>query len=111
MVHDRLVANINNKAPSAADRTQSVSNALGEQVVVHEHLDQEIVITTVDKLKLTLSDYQKTLNARQGWATPATLLLSLVTTLISADFKDSYGISSDTWQALVDLAWKKWIVS
>ncbi len=66
---------------------------------VHENLSQDVVITTTDRLKLALLEYQKVLNARSGWIAPASVFLSILAAIVAADFKDALGISKDQWRS------------
>ncbi|MED3480327.1 hypothetical protein P4520_22475 [Bacillus thuringiensis] len=68
--------------------------------VTHVYIQQEFIITTEDKLQLHLTDYKNRLEKRQSWIAPASILFTLFATLLTADFKNAFGIPSSTWQAL-----------
>ncbi|MEB8740784.1 hypothetical protein P4H13_27795, partial [Bacillus cereus] len=40
------------------------------------------------------------LEKKQSWIAPASILFTLFATLLTADFKNAFGIPSSTWQAL-----------
>ena len=77
---------------------------LTDKLSVHKNLDQEVIITTSDKMKLCLIDNQTHMKASREWITPLGIILSLITTLVSADFKKSLGLSPESWKALFILA-------
>ncbi len=62
-------------------------------------LPQDVITTTEDKVRLTLSDYLKKMEKKRGWLTPMGLLISFTLTLMMSGFKD-WGLSADTWKAI-----------
>ena len=48
---------------------------------------QEIIITTSDKAELTIIKHYNKLKARTQWSTPLVLIISLLSTLITSEFK------------------------
>ncbi len=98
-----------------AQPSLDVQRALMKDLVVHQNVRQELVFTTVDKLKLCLIEHRQHLAARWEWVGPFSLLVSLVTTLVAATFQ-SMGLSPDTWKALYIFAaiasfgWTGWSV-
>jgi len=75
-----------------------VARALG-QSSIHGRLQQSIIRTTEDHLKVVLMENKERLQAQQQWITPLSLFLTFITTLIVSDFKTVLGVSGDTWQA------------
>lgn len=73
---------------------------IGENVVIHKNINQEVIITTVDKLKIILMEFRKSLSLQGRWSTPVGILLTLIATLGTANFKDSLGLSSEKWEAI-----------
>ncbi|WP_059170228.1 hypothetical protein [Bacillus sp. FJAT-27445] len=67
---------------------------------IHAALGQEILITTEDKLEICLRDHEKILKDKNDWVTPGSLLLSLITSLLTADFKNFIGVKPEIWSAL-----------
>lgn len=80
-----------------------VQNEFSERLTVHKNLGQDVIVVTMDKIRLCLMKHKDAISRRQEWVTPLGLLLSFLTTLIAADFKD-FLISKDTWQALFILS-------
>lgn len=73
---------------------------LSKNLTVHKNMKQEIIITTADKIRLVLINTKEILTAQRDWWTPFGLLISFITTLITADFKDAMGGSKDLWKAI-----------
>jgi hypothetical protein len=76
------------------------SKELVKGMKVHSTLEQEVLVTTSDKLRLCLIRHQKILAGRLGWIAPLGILLTMIATLVTTDFKDSYGLSKNTWEAI-----------
>jgi hypothetical protein len=76
------------------------------------NLPQDVITTTEDKVRLTLSDYLKKMEKKRGWLTPMGLLISFTLTLMMSGFKD-WGLSADTWKAIFiigDIIFFIWLV-
>ncbi len=74
-----------------------------ERLTIHKNLGQDILVTTVDKVKICLMESRDTLTARREWLTPLSLFLALVTTLAAADFHD-FILKQAVWQAVYVIA-------
>lgn len=75
-------------------------------------LPQDVITTTEDKVRLTLSEYLKKMEKKRGWLTPLGLIISVTLTLMMSGFKD-WGLSADTWKAIFiigDIASFIWFV-
>jgi hypothetical protein len=70
-----------------------------ERLTVHKNLGQEVVVTTVDKVKLCLIENRECLGAQKEWVMPMSLGIAFGTTLIAAQFRDVV-FKADVWQAL-----------
>ncbi len=71
-----------------------------QQTRVHLNFDQNVVIITEDRLELCLRKHLECIDSRRAWITPVSLLAAFITTLCTSDFRDSFGLSASTWQAL-----------
>ncbi len=76
-----------------------IQKEFSERLQIHKNLQQEVVVTTVDKLRICLMQHRDCLSAKGEWVAPASLLLSFATTLVAADFK-KFILGAQTWQAL-----------
>lgn len=73
---------------------------LSKNLTIHKNVKQEIIITTSDKIRLVLLNTKEVLTAQRDWWTPFGLLISFVTTLCTADFRDSFGLTKEFWHAI-----------
>ncbi len=67
---------------------------------IHKNLTQDVIMTTQDKLRLAIIEYRDVLASRKEWISAGSLSLSLLTSLMLAQFQDKLGLSADTWRAL-----------
>jgi len=67
---------------------------------LHTNVDQEIIITTTDKIKLVLINTKEVLKSQRDWWTPLGLFLSFLTTLCTAEFKDAFNLNKEFWHAV-----------
>ncbi|MFI5142368.1 MAG: hypothetical protein ACHQII_08435, partial [Bacteroidia bacterium] len=75
--------------------------------------DQEIIVTTCDKMELILIESNKFKSSKEGWIAPLSIFLSIVAVLITADFKDLWGMPKDSIRAfffMVALASLFWLL-
>ncbi len=90
-----------------------VRKEVTERLTVHTNVTQEVVVTTVDKMRLCLMRHSDQLRARGGWGIPLGVVLALIPTLVAADFRDSLGIKKEYWWALflvATIAASAWLV-
>lgn len=96
-----------------------IQNKTIEITKLHGDLSQEVVIITVDKLKLILHTHINSIKERKSWIAPAGILLTIITVLVTGEFKDII-FPRSTWTAifvitgglmfiwLVKALWKAW---
>jgi uncharacterized membrane protein len=89
------------------------------RLTIHMNVGQEVVVTTVDKVRICLMESRDCLTAQREWLTPGSLFLALVTTLAAAEFRE-FILKPSAWQALYVLgslvtfvwsivtAWRAW---
>jgi hypothetical protein len=63
------------------------------------NVDQSLIVTTEDKVRLCLGECLQAMGRRREWVTWSALLLTLVLTQVTASFRDALGLSSSTWAA------------
>ena len=66
---------------------------------IYRNLEQVVIVTTEDKLRLCLHKAIGNLGTKREWWTPVALLVTLVLTLTTAEFKDRFAIPAATWRA------------
>lgn len=67
--------------------------------IVHSNLEQVLIRVTEDKIRLVLNEHLKNVERKNEWVTPLSLAIAIVTTFVTAEFKDAY-LSADTWRAI-----------
>ena len=73
---------------------------LKSDVIIHKNLTQDVLLTTEDKMKLTLIEYREILASRSEWLGAGTLALSFLSSLLLTTFKDIGPLKAATWQAI-----------
>jgi hypothetical protein len=81
-----------------------VRKEVAERLTVHTNVTLEVVVTTVDKVRLCLMRNREHLAAKMAWAVPLGILLTLIATLVAADFRDVFGVKKESWWAVFFLA-------
>lgn len=66
---------------------------------VYTNTEQELIVITKDKLKLELIESANLFSSKKGWITPFSLLITIVVTLTTADFKE-FVFDPKIWTAL-----------
>src|SRR5437868_3098372 len=77
-----------------------IKKDVSDSLIIHKNYEQEMIVTTIDKLRLCLMDNRHQSASLSAWMAPFGILVTLVGTLVATDFKDSLGMSRDWWQAL-----------
>ena len=73
---------------------------LKSDVIIHKNLTQDVLLTTEDKMKLTLIEYREVLASRAEWLGAGVLALSFLSSLLFTGFKDIGPLKASTWQAI-----------
>jgi hypothetical protein len=66
---------------------------------VHINIAPVVIATTEDKLKLALHERQRIFRSREAWIAPLGILLSIVTTLLTTDFR-MFLLAAAVWEAI-----------
>lgn len=61
-------------------------------------LNQDVIVTTEDRLKLKLIDYQGKLGKKKDWTAPLSIALTIILVLVTTKFQD-FILPKDTWYA------------
>ncbi|WP_029275284.1 hypothetical protein [Pedobacter borealis] len=77
-----------------------IGDELSKNITLHKNVKQQLILTTVDKIKLVLMETEKYRAASKDWITPVGLSISFITTLLTSEFKDSLGLTKEIWHAL-----------
>lgn len=65
-----------------------------------ENLEHTLIKISEEKLRLELNDYEKSVREKYSWLAPFGVFLTLVTAIITTDFKDAISLSKHTWEAI-----------
>jgi len=71
---------------------------------VYTNIASEIVQITTDKLEIILKDYLDSIGRKSSWHTPLALVVSLILSFSTTEFKAALGISAPTWCAVFFMA-------
>ncbi|MFZ1081844.1 MAG: hypothetical protein WAO19_07955 [Candidatus Kryptoniota bacterium] len=74
-----------------------------DRLTIHKNLQQEVLITTVDKVRICLMNNVNRLTAKQEWVAPLGIFITLVATLFATDFKE-FIIKPEVWHAMYILS-------
>ena len=80
-----------------------VQTEFTERLTVHKNLGQDVIVVTMDKIRLCLIKHRDSLANKHEWLTPFGLFVSLGTTLVAADFKE-FVLSKPVWEAVFIIA-------
>ena len=86
--------------PNEQGLSVDFGDELSKNLTIHKNVKQEIIITTADKIKLVLINTREIMTSQRDWWTPFGLLVSFITTLCTADFKDAFGGTKEFWRAI-----------
>jgi len=78
----------------------AIRQELLQVTAVHFNVAQEFIMITEDKTYRCLREWKDSIETRNTWIAPVSLLVPLVLTFVTADFKDAFGIAKNTWQAV-----------
>ncbi len=61
----------------------------------------EVIIISIDKVKLCLKDHLSRLGKKHSWMTPFAICITIFLTIATAEFKtETFGLSGPTWTAV-----------
>ena len=68
------------------------------------NLDQDVIITNKDKLRLAYDKCLLNRDSRKSWHTPASIFLTILLVLLTSEFKDIFFISAHDRNTKLNLA-------
>ncbi|WP_142807725.1 hypothetical protein [Stenotrophomonas maltophilia] len=71
---------------------------------VHQNTSQEIIIITSDRCQLLISNHKKRSEKGRDWQTALALFITLLATIFTTNFKESFGVPGDVWRAIFIVA-------
>jgi hypothetical protein len=97
------VADPKRRASAANSAHLDFGKEFSSTAVVHVALSRIMITTTTDKLRLCLMRRRGDQSALSAWVSPAGIFLTLVVTLVAADFHDA-GLKKSTWSTMFIMA-------
>lgn len=86
--------------PSPVSSPQ-INEEINKHLTYHTNLGQDVIIIDANKVRLILHNKYEGLRAEREWATPSAICLTLIITLVSAQFKPTtWGMDASTWHAI-----------
>jgi len=83
-----------------SDKGGSFQNPESIEVkVVHGNMQQEVIMITVDRLRLRLIEYSDTIKRKNSWLVPIGIFLPILISLLTAEFRN-FGLADAEWKAL-----------
>lgn len=73
---------------------------LSKDSTIATNVEQKYIVTTYDKIKLILIDWEKSKKVATEWWTYLGMTLSFLTPIFTAEFKDFLGLSADFLKSL-----------
>lgn len=64
---------------------------------LHENVSQVVIVTTEDRLRNILNDYERTLDNKKPWIAVMSVFLTLVTTLVTSE-PTNFLLSKEVWR-------------
>ncbi|MBM4307393.1 MAG: hypothetical protein FJ123_11745 [Deltaproteobacteria bacterium] len=91
---------MSDQTPSKTKITLELDEELLERSIVHKNIGQEFIVTTTDKIKLSLLEHRDILKAKIDWIAPTGILITLIATLAATNFTRSLGLAPEVWKDL-----------
>ena len=92
---------------SDTEKNDSNRQTSVEQLVSVERVSfnvaQSVIVTTEDKVRLSLESYQRNVKRGTDWIAPLSVLTALIATLSTATF-NNFILDSSTWKAVFIIA-------
>jgi len=90
-----------NSSPQKSTINPGTLGGLVDVSEIHLNVQQALLITTEDRVRLHLSSHLKNVEKKRSWIAPLGVLLTIIVTLVTARFKeDSPLFSPSTWEAI-----------
>jgi len=67
-------------------------------------LSQDLVVINIDKIRIAYADHILQRTAKGSWLAPTALFLTLLLSLLTTKFTNSFGVSGDSWQSFYMLS-------
>jgi hypothetical protein len=85
---------------SHEQHTDWLAQQYQQNLQVYANVTAPVIVTNEDKVRLVLNELRKTLTEAKAWIGPLGIFLTLVATLITADFRELFGVKPDVWKGV-----------
>lgn len=82
----------------------STLNIDNKKTTLYLDVNQEIIVSDANALKLRLIEYNKNVQKTRDWITPASIFITILIALVTASFQEFMGISANIWEFLFILS-------
>jgi hypothetical protein len=79
--------------------TINIADDFSDGLTIRRNVGQEVIVITVDKVRICLMTQQNYLSRSNDWVAPFGILMAILATLVSADFKKFY-FDASIWHSL-----------
>lgn len=83
--------------------TIQIDKDIADKLTVHKNYSSDVIVVSAERLKLCIIDNKNAFHRKDEWVPPIGLTLSLLSTILFAEFKNSF-LLPNVWQALYILA-------
>lgn len=75
-----------------------------KKTTLYLDVNQEIIVSDANALKLRLITFNKNVQKTRDWITPASIFITILIALVTASFKDFIGVPTNIWESLFILS-------
>lgn len=80
--------------------TINLQNDIGEKLVVHKNIEQEIIIINIDRMKWTLKDHIDGIKSQDNWKEALAIFIALFLAVLTSTFHDFMWLEAAVWKAI-----------
>lgn len=81
-----------------------IASKITSDTTVSWNIDQNVIVTTEDKLWRRITEHLSSIEARKGWIAPISIFATLVAVLCTASFNDTFFLKAAVWHSIFVLA-------
>lgn len=71
-----------------------------DTLIVHKNVKQEIVMVSIDRLKLTLQEHHNIIKNKNAWTDALAIFIALLLADLASEFHDFLGVEASVWKAI-----------
>lgn len=82
-----------------ASKDKQILEEVASNTKVIKALSQDLLVISVDKIRLAYAEHISTRSTKNLWIAPIGLFCTLLLSLLTTTFADSFGVTGATWKA------------